>query len=964
MKRIPIAFAYFLIVLLGSNQTLAARPCHDNNSHDESIQSLKVDISQSAEIVQSKNDHSKYRYLKLENQMQVLLVSDEKADKAAAALDVFVGSSHDPVKREGLAHFLEHMLFLGTDRYPEPDEYQAFISQHGGQHNAYTSFEHTNYFFDIDPAEFEPALDRFSRFFVAPLFNAEYVEREKNAVHSEYKARIKNDYRRQRDVFSQIVNPKHPSAKFSVGNLDTLADTPKSKVRDDLLLFYKQHYSANRMTLVVVAPNSLDELEAMVRGHFDAVPNYKSAQPKHGQPLFKKDSLPLLVSVEPVQELRTLSLTIPLPPVQDYFHEKPLAYIANLIGHEGEGSLLSLLKEEGLAEGLGAGVGLSDQSGSSFDITVGLTPDGLSNWQRVFDLIFQEIALVADQGIDQWRQQEQNALSDMQFRHQEIGDPINRVSQLANQLHRYPHTEVLRGPYLMDQFDGDRIVSLLALMKPENTLVTLVAPELKTSTVTTLYQVPYSVEALPKVSDNRPTKKLVLPEANDFVPENFALKYPSKSDQPGVPDLLIDKQSYRLWHYADHYYQVPKAQLYVAIKTPVIKNALNTAMADLYLRLVDERLNESSYAAALSGLGYHASRRSDGIGFVVSGFDDKLSLLVEDVTGGLLSPLQGSAKEEALIERLRKELVRNWRNGAKDTPYKQLLRETGVLLSTTSWQPEQLASALEGFDRKVFGQFVAELYNGATLEMFASGNLLNVDAEKLAEFLAGHFAGKPYKAWAERGVVQIPVGKKAQTHLSVDHKDSAILRYYQGRNDSVDEAAQILLMRQLLRSEFFNQLRTEQQLGYIVAVVDRMIDRVPGFGFLVQSPAVSVENLGVAIDQFLVDYKKKLGHMPTEEFERHRQAVLTGLKEKPKSLAEQSLRFWGSIDLRDYDFSRRKSLIASVEALSIEKISEAYKTMVLESGYSLQVDSNDGRLLSGDDIELDADIYRLPSRNL
>jgi len=555
-------------------------------------------------------------------------------------------------------------------------------------------------------------------------------------------------------------------------------------------------------------------------------------------------------------------------------------------------------------------------------------------------------------------------LSDMQFRHQEIGDPIHRVSQLANQLHRYPHTEVLRGPYLMDQFNGDRIASLLALMKLENTLVTLVAPELKTNTVSTLYQVPYGVEALPEINGGKTSNKLVLPEPNNFVPENFVLKFPKKSDKPGVPDLLVDKPSYRLWHYSDHYYQVPKAQLYVAIKTPVISSALNAAMADLYLRLVDERLNESSYAAALAGLGYHANRRSDGIGFVVSGFDDKLSVLVKDVADGLLSPLQGSVKEGELIERLRKELVRNWRNGAKDTPYKQLLRETGVLLRTTSWQPEQLASALEGFDRKAFGRFVDELYKGATLEIFASGNLLKADVEKLAGFLVGRFSGKPYKAWAERGVVQIPVGEKAQTHLSIDHKDSAILRYYQGRNDSVEETAQIMLVRQLLRSEFFHQLRTEQQLGYVVAAVDRTVDRVPGFGFLVQSPAVPVNKLGAAIDKFLADYKEKLEHIPAEEFERHRQAVLTGLKEKPKSLAEQSLRFWGSIDLRDYDFSRRKSLIAAVEALSIKKVSETYRAMVLESGYSLQVDSDDGRAWTSNDIGVDRSIYRLPSEKM
>ena len=126
--------------------------------------SFSPQSSSDSDIARSENDQSVYRHLTLPNALQVLLVSDPDADKAAAALDVFVGSSHDPVRRQGLAHFLEHMLFLGTDKYPEPDEYQAFIGQHGGQHNAYTSFEHTNYFFDIDPAHFEPALTGFHVF--------------------------------------------------------------------------------------------------------------------------------------------------------------------------------------------------------------------------------------------------------------------------------------------------------------------------------------------------------------------------------------------------------------------------------------------------------------------------------------------------------------------------------------------------------------------------------------------------------------------------------------------------------------------------------------------------------------------------------------------------------------------------------------------------------------------------------
>lgn len=57
----------------------------------------------------------------------------------------------DPWELPGLAHFCEHMLFLGTDKYPSENEYSKYISSHGGMTNAFTASDHTNYFFDIAP---------------------------------------------------------------------------------------------------------------------------------------------------------------------------------------------------------------------------------------------------------------------------------------------------------------------------------------------------------------------------------------------------------------------------------------------------------------------------------------------------------------------------------------------------------------------------------------------------------------------------------------------------------------------------------------------------------------------------------------------------------------------------------------------------------------------------------------------
>ena len=128
-----------------------------------------------AAIITSPLDDRQYLAHQLSNGMQVLLISDPSTDKAAAALDVTRGSGNDPRAREGLAHFVEHMLFLGTKRYPEAGEYQAFIQKHGGSDNAYTMPDHTNYYFDVQAPHLYDALDRFSQFFVAPLFNAEFV---------------------------------------------------------------------------------------------------------------------------------------------------------------------------------------------------------------------------------------------------------------------------------------------------------------------------------------------------------------------------------------------------------------------------------------------------------------------------------------------------------------------------------------------------------------------------------------------------------------------------------------------------------------------------------------------------------------------------------------------------------------------------------------------------------------------
>ena len=133
----------------------------------------------------------------------------------------------------GSRTFSNICCFLGTEKYPKVGEFQRFIQRHGGSNNAWTGTENTTFFFDIQPPHFSKALDRFGQFFSAPLFNEDAVDKERNAVNSEYRMKIQDDVRRIYQVHKATINPAHPFSKFSVGSDETLADRDGQNVRDD-----------------------------------------------------------------------------------------------------------------------------------------------------------------------------------------------------------------------------------------------------------------------------------------------------------------------------------------------------------------------------------------------------------------------------------------------------------------------------------------------------------------------------------------------------------------------------------------------------------------------------------------------------------------------------------------------------------------------------------------------------------
>jgi len=171
------------MIKTGSDAAIGKSTAFSTKLHS-TVKDMETDYRK-LEVVKRPSDNREYRAFRLDNGMSVLLVSDSAASRGAAAIAVHVGSFSDPKDIPGLAHFAEHMCFLGTQKYPQEDDFSKFLASHGGSSNAYTSSEDTVYYFDCSANYLGDALDRFSQFFSAPLFAPSATARELNAIESE-----------------------------------------------------------------------------------------------------------------------------------------------------------------------------------------------------------------------------------------------------------------------------------------------------------------------------------------------------------------------------------------------------------------------------------------------------------------------------------------------------------------------------------------------------------------------------------------------------------------------------------------------------------------------------------------------------------------------------------------------------------------------------------------------------------
>ena len=715
--------------------------------------------------------------------------------------------------------------------------------------------------------------------------------------------------------------------------------------------FHDNHYSANRMKLVVLGKESLDELETWVGDLFAGVHNKDLPQKRwDGLQPYTKDELMTQIFAKPVMDQRTLEICFPYEDEEYLYESQPSRYISHLIGHEGPGSILAYTKAKGWVNGLSAGPSSVCPGSALFQISIKLTEEGLKVYREIVEVVFQYISLIKESPPQKWIFDEVKGMSEVDFMYQEKHSASTFVRTMCSTMQKpLPRKWLLSATDLVRKFDAEAISKALGYLRADNYRLTIVSQQYpgdwpsKEKWYGTEYKVERisagfaaAVKKAEEVTSKNRIAALHLPHKNEFIPSRLTVEKKDIAETLKAPKLIRNDELVRSWWKKDDRFWVPRANIFVTLRNPLAATLPSTSVKTrMFCQLVKDALGEYSYDAEIAGLEYELGDYNVGIGIDVSGYNDKISVLLEKV----LVTMRDLEVKPDRFNIVKERLIRGYRNWDFQQPYHQVGQFTTWLSSDKSWINEQYLAEIIHLTPEDISCFYPQLLRQVHLEVLCHGNVYKEDALKITDLVESTLKPRalPITQWQmARNLILSPGSdytfqRKLGDPANVNH----CIEYYVFVGDVLDRVlrAKLLLLGQMTEEAGFDQLRTKEQLGYIVFTGVKMQATTMGYRVIIQSERAT-EYLEERINAFLAQFGKSLQAMSADEFESHKSSLIAKRLEKIKNLDQESSRFWSHISNEYLDFLSKEHDVSHLKPLTKSDLIEFFNHYINPSSPS------------------------------
>lgn len=847
----------------------------------------------------------------LKNGLQAYLISDPFVQQSAAAVVVETGFWEDPEEYPGMAHFVEHLLFMGTKTYPKEAEYSQFIKDHQGLENAFTSTDKTVYMFSIETEAYKLALDRFSHFFIDPLFSINCISRELYAVDQEHAKNIENDIQRQYMVLKETGNPDHPNHNFSCGNRETLSRIPLSVLQD----WYRTHYSANRMHLVMISSLPIAEMRNLVVAKFSFIPSITVQKKTPQASLLSDQQKGSMVFIKPIKDLKTLTLYWEVPNAfSSSLDEKFPEFIAYILNKQVKGSLLAKLKKENFAKNLSVDCHCLSKDHSLFFIDVFLTDSGLTQTDTVISYIFSALERLKAESLDDLFK-EFKTICAQKLAYESMDNVFEKVIELASDiiyedLSTYPTKTRVPSLFNTERFSKD----FLSALNPFDCIYSLMADPNEMGVILDRKEqwmqveytlVPIDPKRLQEYKDVSLHPEITLPEANPYL-----------QDVQGNPILICQDESAMVYFKRTH---SSANGLAFQFKSPFLDQTPKSGvLAELWLYAFNDLLADDLCFASDAGISINTDLNPLYFYFDIVGANEKVLFLTKKI---FQTAKQISISEEK-FQTYVSSLSAQYKNNSKKLALFQAQMEMESIISHNPCNQQKLL-ALQNLSWKDFLDFLEEfsecLYTRAFLYVDLSQSQAIEFFQELQTIL--HTKAYPLTQHIECKVLVLSdLTNPTKLVLKTGQQGSGVVILLQEGSFNFESKAIQEILSQALQTAFFETLRTQQQTAYIVDSYAQERESQLLQYFSVQSSTHTANDLLSRFELFLKDFDKNLDtEISLERFEIIRSSIISSLKNITKESFLGKLRTLFTLSFYYQDFEWVKKLIDSLSALSYDQ---------------------------------------------
>ncbi len=872
-------------------------------------------------ILIPENEDRVFKYGILPNKLKYTIISDEKSDKSSVVMSVRTGSLYEPLEYMGLAHFLEHMLFMGSKKYQKEDYFFAKLKELGGSSNAYTDNYQTVYYFDILSNNLEKIIDIFSRFFIDPLFNINSVSREINAVNSEHMKNYNNDFWIIRQFILNIAEKDNIINRFSTGSHKTLG-SDINKVRNAMIDFYNKYYCANNMCLTVQSNKPIKEIEQLIKNYFCDVKERKKNIIHPLVPIKKYKQYNKEYQLQTVRNIDSIVYFWELPDFNYFKDNRIIDVINNAINLNCKKNLINTLIETQLVSNIETfylDIGI-------FVLSIDIMPT--NNIINSITIINDMVRYYFNNLLNNSKNNSWDDIYDYNIKSFELlynnsvkENNMDLATNISNNMHYYDENNIYKGNKLVIKKELDKLYDILKLLVFDKANIVYstnkkLCNSVKKDKYYDKYYCSLNKSFIPETQKEYDYNILIDKNVFKIKPKN--IKHLDKYNKPR-------KVAERFWYGGVSKFNEPIVIGQVIINNNKyfnsIKNILVTLISiniiNYYLQL--EFCNEID-------IGYKTDlTMSNSLGIIIInmvGFNDKYI----DFFNKVLDKMKSINPSANIIKNYIDSCNESIENIKKWSPWELNSHLLSIMINKYSYYYKDELIEIKNITPNMIIKRINNIINlNQPVTTVIYGNI-KISSNELNKFQT--YKKNLNMVINEKPSLKLPYNITIK-HPNKDELNSCIsfifpLKY---THENHILSAKLLLLNTIMERPAFDELRTKHQLGYLVACKLRL-DKVSYIKLSVQSTE-NIKRVEHLMNEFINKTMENiLNNITGDEFKTLKQSVFDNLLEKDTNLFEMSSHYINEILIQEYVFDRPEQIANKIKHISLNDIKELYHSII------------------------------------